>query len=106
MTKRWRAWRTHRLAAPAVRRDVGPRSLAPIPEPDDPIRLTEPAAPAPDGWLRPGTMLGLPIVWVAICLGIIPIAVYVVSYVPWAASATSSSAPARRTPPAARRCSS
>ena len=30
-------------------------------------------------------MLGLPIVWAAICLGVIPIAVYVMSYVPWAA---------------------
>ena len=62
---------------------LGP--LAPPPAPDDPVRLTEPAAPAPDGWLRPGAMLGLPIVWAAICLGAIPLVVYVVSYLPWAA---------------------
>ena len=62
---------------------LGP--LAPPAEPDDPVRLTEPAAPAPEGWLRPGAMLGLPIVWAVICLGAIPIAVYVVSYLPWVA---------------------
>ena len=30
------------------------------PRPDDPARLLEPPAPAPDGWLRPGWLLGLP----------------------------------------------
>jgi 4-amino-4-deoxy-L-arabinose transferase-like glycosyltransferase len=59
--------------------------LAPPPEPDDPIRLLEGAAPAPDGWLRPGAMLGLPIVWAVVCLAAIPLAVYVISYLPWLA---------------------
>lgn len=59
---------------------IGP--LAPPPEPDDPVRLTA-AAPAPEGWLRPGSMLGLPIAWAAVCLAAIPLAVYVASYLPW-----------------------
>jgi len=62
---------------------LGP--LAPLPEPDDPVRLVEPAAPPPDGWLRPGAMLGLPIGWAVVCLGLVPIAVYVISYLPWVA---------------------
>ncbi len=62
---------------------LGP--LAPLPEPDDPVRLTEPAAPPPEGWLRPGAMLGLPIGWAIVCLAVIPVAVYVVSYLPWVA---------------------
>ena len=62
---------------------LGP--LAPPPAADDPIRLTEPAAPAPVGWLRPGAMFGLPMVWVLVCLAAIPLAVYVASYLPWVA---------------------
>ena len=60
---------------------LGP--LASAPDADDPVRLTEPAAPAAEGWLRPGAMLGLPIVFAAICLAAIPLAVYVGSYIPW-----------------------
>ncbi len=59
--------------------------LAPPPGPDDPEALLEPAEPAPLGWLRPGWLAGLPIAWAAVCLLAIPIAVYVVSYLPWAA---------------------
>ena len=62
---------------------LGP--LAPPPAADDPIRLTEPAAPPPVGWLRPGAMLGLPMVWALVCLAAIPLAVYVASYLPWVA---------------------
>ena len=51
---------------------------------DDPARLLEPPAPAPDGWLRPGTTLGLPVLWAAACLIALPLAVYVISYIPWA----------------------
>ena len=57
---------------------AGPRA------PDDPLRALEPPAPAPDGWLRPGWLLGLPMVWAALCLVLIPVGVYVVSYLPWA----------------------
>ncbi|MEO8230391.1 MAG: phospholipid carrier-dependent glycosyltransferase, partial [Chloroflexota bacterium] len=62
---------------------LGP--LAPPADLDDPVRLAEPPASPPDGWLRPGAMLGLPIAWAVVCLGVIPLAVYVVSYLPWAA---------------------
>ena len=62
---------------------LGP--LAPPADPDDPVRLADPPAPPPDGWLRPGAMLGLPIVWAVVCLAVIPLAVYVVSYLPWVA---------------------
>lgn len=45
-----------------------------------------PASPAPaEGWLRLGSGWGIPAVWLAICLGVIPIAVYVISYLPWVA---------------------
>ena len=60
---------------------LGP--FAATPEPDDPIRLTEPASPPPEGWLRPGALIGLPIVWAVICFAVIPVGVYVLSYVPW-----------------------
>ena len=35
-------------------------------------------APPPEGWLRPGWLLGLPVVWMAVCLVAIPLVVYVV----------------------------
>jgi len=65
----------------AAWRGVGP--LAPPPEPDSPSRWLEPAA-EPPGWLRPGWALGLPVAWMLVSLLAIPIAVYVLSYVPWA----------------------
>ncbi len=58
--------------------------LAAPPGPDDPARFLEPPAPAPEGWLRPGWLLGLPIVWAVICLLALPLTVYVISYLPWA----------------------
>jgi predicted membrane-bound dolichyl-phosphate-mannose-protein mannosyltransferase len=58
--------------------------LAAPPGPDDPAYGLEPPAPPPDGWLRPGWLLGLPVVWMAVCLAVLPIAVYVASYIPWA----------------------
>jgi hypothetical protein len=67
----------------AGRMGLGP--LAPPPAPDDPAALLEPAEPAPPGWLRPGWLAGLPIAWAAVCLVAIPVAVYVASYLPWAA---------------------
>ncbi len=73
-------WLLMRLAA---RWGFGP--LAPPPEPDDPLRLVERPATPPQGWLRPGTMLGLPIVWGIVSLAVIPIVVYVISYLPWVA---------------------
>ena len=43
-----------------------------------------PASPAPDGWVRLGWGLGMPAVWLAAALLVIPLAVYVIPYVPWA----------------------
>ncbi len=60
----------------------GPRALAPAD--DDPARLLPRADPAPNGWLRPGAVMGLPMAWTLVCLIAIPLALYVVSYVPWA----------------------
>ncbi len=54
-------------------------------DPGDPARLLEPATPVPHGWLRPGWLLGLPLVWATVCLVAIPLGVYVASYLPWAA---------------------
>ena len=67
----------------AGRLGFGP--LAPPPGPDDPAALLEPAEPAPAGWLRPGWLAGIPIAWAVVCLLAIPAAVYVASYLPWAA---------------------
>jgi hypothetical protein len=67
----------------AARLGLGP--LAPPPAPDDPAALLDPAEPAPAGWLRPGWLAGLPIVWAGFCLLGIPALVHVISYLPWAA---------------------
>ena len=47
--------------------------LAPPAAAGRPGRLADPPAPPPDGWLRPGAMLGAPIVWAAVCLVAIPL---------------------------------
>ncbi|HVQ21795.1 MAG TPA: hypothetical protein VMT36_00860, partial [Candidatus Saccharimonadia bacterium] len=54
------------------------------PAADDPARYLDPPTSAPEGWLRPGWLLGLPIVYAAICLVALPLSVYVISYIPWA----------------------
>jgi 4-amino-4-deoxy-L-arabinose transferase-like glycosyltransferase len=64
---------------------LGYGPMAVPPGPDDPARLLEPPAPPPEGWLRPGWGVGLPVVWAAVSLIAIPIAIYVASYLPWAA---------------------
>ncbi|MEO7663858.1 MAG: phospholipid carrier-dependent glycosyltransferase, partial [Candidatus Limnocylindrales bacterium] len=65
------------------RRGFGPLAVAP--PRDDPASLLEPAAAAPAGWLRPGAAYGLPLAWTVLCLVVLPVALYVVSYLPWAA---------------------
>jgi C-terminal four TMM region of protein-O-mannosyltransferase/Dolichyl-phosphate-mannose-protein mannosyltransferase len=62
--------------------------LASPPDPDDPVRLLDPPGEPAEGWLRPGWLLGLPVVWVAICLVVVPLGVYVISYIPWAFAQT------------------
>ncbi len=59
----------------------GPRATPP--DPADPARALEPPAPPAEGWLRLGRGFGLPIVWGAACLVALPLAVYIVSYIPW-----------------------
>jgi hypothetical protein len=67
----------------AGRAGFGP--LAPPPDPTDPAALLPPPAPPPrEAWLRPGALLGLPIAWMVICLLVIPLGLYVASYIPWA----------------------
>lgn len=51
----------------------------------DPNGLLDPPGPAAAGWLRPGWLFGLPVVWAAVCLAAIPLGLYVLSYLPWAA---------------------
>ncbi len=65
---------------------VGLGPLAPPPAPDDPVRLLPPADPPPDGWLRPGWLFGVPVAWAAVSLLVIPLAVYIATYIPWALS--------------------
>jgi hypothetical protein len=60
---------------------VGPMKPAPAP---DAAPGPPPASPAPEGWVRLGWGLGLPAVWLAACLLAIPLAVYVLTYLPWA----------------------
>ena len=60
----------------------GPFAWAP--EPDDPTAVLEPPAPPPKGWLRLGTGFGLPAIWLVLCLIVLPLALYVISYIPWA----------------------
>jgi hypothetical protein len=67
----------------AARFGFGP--FAPPPDPDAPAALLPPPAPPPAAdWLRPGARFGLPLVWMIACLAILPIGLYVLSYVPWA----------------------
>jgi LysM repeat protein/4-amino-4-deoxy-L-arabinose transferase-like glycosyltransferase len=61
---------------------LGPLALPPTP--DDPLFYADQPAPAPEGWLRLGTGFGLPALWMAVCVMVLPIVVYVGLYVPWA----------------------
>ena len=49
-----------------------------------PGRARIPLDPAPEGWLRFGEGIGLSTLWWAIGLIAIPVAVYIVLYIPWA----------------------
>ncbi len=67
----------------AGRLGFGP--LAPPVTPGDPREVLPPPSPAPSGWLRPGYLFGLPVVWAAISLLAVPLVVYVLLYLPWVA---------------------
>ncbi len=66
----------------AGRAGLGP--WAAPPGPGDPARLLAPAAPPPPWWLRLGSGMGLPAAWIVVSLLVIPLAVYVAAYIPWA----------------------
>jgi hypothetical protein len=57
--------------------------LAPPPGPKDPARFADAPAPAPKGWLRLGSGFGIPAAWMAACVLVLPIVVYVMLYIPW-----------------------
>jgi hypothetical protein len=74
------AWLAFVLAA---RIGFGP--FAPPPAADDLSALLPPPAPPPAAdWLRLGSRLGAPAVWMVACLIILPVGIYILSYVPWA----------------------
>jgi predicted membrane-bound dolichyl-phosphate-mannose-protein mannosyltransferase len=58
--------------------------LAPQPDRTDPAVVLEPAAEPARGWLRLGAGFGLPAIWLAVGLLVIPLGLYVLSYLPWA----------------------
>lgn len=60
----------------------GPMAVAP--EPDDPAAVLDPPTAAPVGWLRLGTGFGLPAVYLFAGLVVLPVVLYVISYIPWA----------------------
>jgi predicted membrane-bound dolichyl-phosphate-mannose-protein mannosyltransferase len=72
----------HAAFVVAGRRGIGPMAVPP--RPDDPRALLEAPAPASVGWVRPGALFGLPVMWMGACLVLVPLVVYVISYVPWA----------------------
>src|SRR5690349_6001047 len=67
-------------AAMAITAQLGFGPLAPAPAADEPAALLPPPSPpAAADWLRPGAQLGLPVVWMVICLFAIPAVVYLAS---------------------------
>ncbi len=67
---------------------AGRLGFGPLARPTGPEEISRgipPASPPAEGWLRLGSGLGLPVVWMLVSLIAIPLAVYVISYLPWAA---------------------
>jgi Gpi18-like mannosyltransferase len=52
-----------------------------------PAAAPEPVPTPQRGWTQPGWSRGGPFTWALVCLTLLPLAVYVLSYVPWALSA-------------------
>ena len=73
-------------ATPTLLARYGAGPLAPPPAPGDARAFVEPsAAPPAEGWLLPGASLGAPWLWAMICMTLVPLVVYVISYIPWVA---------------------
>ncbi|HUQ79242.1 MAG TPA: phospholipid carrier-dependent glycosyltransferase [Patescibacteria group bacterium] len=63
---------------------VGFGPFARPPAADDLAALLPAPAPPPSAdWLRLGSRLGAPAVWMIACLLVVPVGIYVLSYVPW-----------------------
>jgi hypothetical protein len=58
--------------------------LARTPAENDLARFAPPPSPAPEGWLRLGSGFGLPAIWTALCVMVLPFFVYILLYIPWA----------------------
>ncbi len=72
-------------AAFAVAGRFGFGPLTRLPARGEPAALLPPPAPAPvAAWLRPGAQFGMPIVWMVLSLLVLPVAIYIASYIPWA----------------------
>ncbi len=69
---------SYALAWLASRRGRGPLARRRVVPPDEPI-----PSPAPTGWLLPGHAGGIPWLYAFACLSVVPIAVYIISYIPW-----------------------
>ncbi len=73
-------------AAPLVLARFRAGPLAPPPEPGEARSYVDPPAPPPsEDWLVPGARWGLPWLWALLCMTLIPLVVYVISYIPWVA---------------------
>jgi Gpi18-like mannosyltransferase len=60
--------------------------LAPDPEPGEARFYVEPPADPPaQSWLVPGANWGIPWLWALACMTLVPLLVYVISYIPWVA---------------------
>jgi hypothetical protein len=73
-------------AIPILLARFGAGPLAPSPQPDEARALVGPAGRPPEqSWLVPGASLGLPWLWALGCMTVVPLVVYVISYIPWVA---------------------
>jgi predicted membrane-bound dolichyl-phosphate-mannose-protein mannosyltransferase len=66
----------------AGRFGLGPMALPP--SLDEPGARLDPPAAAPQGWLNLGSGFGIPAFFTLACLVVLPVVVYVISYIPWA----------------------
>ncbi len=73
-------------AIPILLARFGAGPLALPPQPDEARALVGPADRPPEqSWLLPGASLGLPWLWALACMTVVPLVVYVISYIPWVA---------------------